>query len=324
MMRKIGFRSAVVAPMTLRESTIGAITLVSSESGRRFTQPHLELAQQLADRAAVAIENARLYSEADHIARTLQHSLLPPPLPAIPGADLAARYRPAGRANEAGGDFYDVFATGPGSWALLIGDVCGKGAEAAAITALARYTLRAAAMQTSEPTRVLSLLNEAMLRERISDRQFCTVAYVHMHEGQNGEKLLDVCSGGHPLPLVLREDGTVEDAGRPGTLIGTVPNPELSSQRVVLHPRDAVVMFTDGVTDVRVRGGGIFGPERLAELLGTCSGLDPAEIGDRIEASVLEAQEGPARDDIAILVMRATEVGALFDAVAQTRQEVTV
>ena len=169
------------------------------------------------------------------MARTLQGSLLPRELPEIPGVELAARYLAAGEGNEVGGDFYDCFETGAGDWALVIGDVCGKGAEAAALTALARYTVRAAALQTRSPSAVLAQLNAALLRDR-HDYRFCTVLYASLTPHEAGVSAC-LTAGGHPLPLVLRAGGAVETAGTPGSLLGIVDPPELAEHRLELAPR---------------------------------------------------------------------------------------
>ena len=161
--REFRMRSAIVVPMIARGRTLGALTLASDGDGRRFDQSDLELAEELARRCAIAIDNARLFSERAYIARTLQQSLLPSELPDIPGIEAAARFRPIGEGNEVGGDFYDLFETGERGWTVVMGDVCGKGPDAAAVTALARYTLRAAAMRDRLPSRSLRLLNEALL-----------------------------------------------------------------------------------------------------------------------------------------------------------------
>ena len=175
---------------------------MTGRSGRRFDEQDLELGEELARRCATAIDNARLYGERAYIARTLQESLLPAELPEIPGLETAARFRATGEGNEVGGDFYDLFESGGRGWTVVIGDVCGKGPDAAAVTALARYTLRAAAMRERLPSRSLALLNEALLRQR-GDRRFCTVAYAYLETLDSGARV-GFASGGHPLPLVLR------------------------------------------------------------------------------------------------------------------------
>jgi DNA-binding transcriptional ArsR family regulator len=206
LMKEIGMRSAMIVPMVARSRSVGALSFVSGRSGRRFDEQDLELAEELARRCATAIDNARLYNERAYIARTLQESLLPSELPEIPGIQAAARFRPIGEGSAVGGDFYDLFQSGERGWTVVMGDVCGKGPDAAAITALARYTLRAAAMRERLPSRTLRLLNEALLRQR-DDRRFCTVAYAYL-ESHDGGVRIGVASGGHPLPMLLRPDGT--------------------------------------------------------------------------------------------------------------------
>ncbi|MET0615548.1 MAG: SpoIIE family protein phosphatase [Thermoleophilaceae bacterium] len=298
----IGMRSAIVVPMTTRGRTLGALTWVNGLSGRRFDEQDVELAQELARRCATAIENARLYSDRAYIARTLQQSLLPVELPDIAGVETAARFRPTGEGNEVGGDFYDVFETGNRGWAVVMGDVCGKGPDAAAVTALARYTLRAAAMRERLPSRSLAVLNEALLRQR-DDRRFCTVAYAYLEKLEHGARA-GISIGGHPLPILLRADGSVEHVGAPGTLLGIVPDPDLDDYAVMLEPGDSLVFYTDGVIESRVSSNGVLDERRLGELVATCAGQGPDAIAARIEDAAVMSQEGRPRDDIAVLVLR--------------------
>jgi PAS domain S-box-containing protein len=301
LVREIGLRSALVVPMVARGRAIGALTFVNGRSARYFSEEDLPMAQELARRCATAIDNARLYSDRDYIARTLQSSLLPAELPLIPGLETAARFRATGEGNEVGGDFYDVFQTGRRGWALAVGDVCGKGPDAAAVTALARYTLRAAAMRERLPSRVLGMLNEALLR-RAGARTFCTVAYAYL-EADDGRARLGFASGGHPLPLVLREGGDVEWLGEHGMLLGAVSDPTLGDQAVELAVGDSVVFYTDGVTEAGSPRNAL-GEERLAEVVGACSGLSADAIAGTVEAAALEAEDGAPRDDIAVVVVR--------------------
>jgi PAS domain S-box-containing protein len=303
----LGLSSVMVVPMIARGRTVGAVTFVASNPSRHYDEEDLALAEELARRAAIAVDNARLYGERAYIARALQESLLPPALPEIPGVDVAARFRAAGGGNEVGGDFYDLFDTAPGHWAVVMGDVCGKGAEAAAITALARYTVRAAAMRDPQPSAVLRALNDAMVRQR-SDEQFCTVAFGRLERDGRGT-WLTVASGGHPLPLVLRADGRVETAGVPGTLLGVTRDPRLADETVELGPGDAVVLYTDGVTDARAPSR-ILTQADLTGLLRECTGLDAAAIAERLEHAATapvtsdETEVLEPRDDVAILVLR--------------------
>jgi sigma-B regulation protein RsbU (phosphoserine phosphatase) len=215
--------------------------------------------------------------------------------------ELAARYVAAGEGNEVGGDFYDAFSLGGEDWALVMGDVCGKGAEAAAVTALARYTIRASVLHSSHPRDVLAELNEVLLRHGLEFR-FASVLFatVRVHDGR---AVVTMASGGHPLPLVLRADGSVEEAGRPGTLLGIVRTPNLDAATLELGPGDALVLYTDGVIEASPIDDA-FGPERFAAFLAGLAGGDADELADRIERAVLGIQDGRPRDDVAVLVLR--------------------
>jgi PAS domain S-box-containing protein len=294
-------RSAMIVPMIARGRTVGALSFATGPSGRRFDLRDLELAEELARRCAIAVDHARLYRERAYVARTLQQSLLPIELPDIPGVEAAARFRPAGEGREVGGDFYDVFETGGRGWTIVIGDVCGKGPDAAAVTALARYTLRAAAMGEPVPSQSLGMLNEALLLQR-SDRRFCTVAYAYLEMVDGGARV-GFASGGHPLPLLLRPDGAVEPIGAPGTLLGVVPDPQLEDRVVSLSPGDALVFYTDGVVENRAGEDKLDEP-RLAALVSACAGRGADAIATRVEEAALRSQGGRARDDIAVLVLR--------------------
>ena len=300
---EFGMRSVIIVPMTTRGRTLGALTFVSGDSGRRFDEQDVELAQELGRRCATAIDNARLYTERSYIARTLQESLLPIELPDIPGVEAAARFRPTGEGNEVGGDFYDMFETGNRGWTVVMGDVCGKGPDAAAVTALARYTLRAAAMRERLPSRCLAVLNEALLRQR-DDRRFCTVAYAYFEKLDRGARVGVAC-GGHPLPLLLRADGSVEAVGEAGTLLGVVPDPDLEDRAVTLDPGDTLIFYTDGV--IESRGDSHMDERRLAELIATCAGAGADAIAAKVEEAAVLSQGGRPRDDIAVLVLRVAE-----------------
>lgn len=304
LIRTFPMRSTVIVPLVARGRTLGAMALGFTSI---VEQDAVTLFEDLGRRAALAMDNATLYAERDEVARTLQRSLLPTELPEIPGMELAARYVAAGEGNEVGGDFYDCFPTRDGEWALVIGDVCGKGAEAAVITALARYTLRASAILHSDhPALVLSELNDAILRQS-TDQRFCTVLYVSLSPSDGGVTAC-VATGGHPLPLVLRDDGRVETAGRPGTLLGILPDPEISSQAIDLRPGDALILYTDGVTEASPIDDA-FGPEHFASFVAGCAGEDADAIARRIEEATLEIQGGTPRDDVAVVVLRVSGGG---------------
>jgi serine phosphatase RsbU (regulator of sigma subunit) len=226
----------------------------------------------------------------------------------MPGLDVAARFRAAGSGIEVGGDFYDLFEVGDASWALAIGDVCGKGTSAAAVTALARHTVRAAAMRHDDPSEILELLNEALLRQS-SDRRFCTVLFGHVSMNGQGP-VFEFASGGHPLPLLLRADNDAGELGLPGTLLGIVPDPTLSDSRVGLQPGDALVLYTDGVTDAAAPAR-VWTAAELGAAIGSPTGLGAGEIADRLLTAVLDTTTDEPRDDIAIIVMKVPEDLAL-------------
>ena len=299
MARSLGLRSAMIVPLVARGRAIGAVTFASAESGRRFDESDLEFAEDLARRAALAIDNARLYEERSHIARTLERSLLPPELPQIPGIEAAALYQPAAiERNEVGGDFYDVFEIREGEWAVAIGDVCGKGVEAAALTGFARHTLRAVAVHQRTPSAVLATMSEALRRE--DGERFSTVAFALLQPRAEGARLTVSC-GGHPLPLVLHGDGRAETIGVPGTLLGIFEEVELEDRSIELDRGDSVVFFTDGLIDSRRSHP--FGESELLGFLRTCTGLDAHATADRFIEAVADP-DSEAPDDVAILVLR--------------------
>ena len=233
---------------------------VSDDPDRTFTPRDEAILAQLGQLASVAIAKSEAYSRERHIAQVLQRSLLPPGIPAVPGLAVAVRFIAAGEGIEVGGDFYDVFSAGDGRVAALIGDVCGKGPEAASVTALARHTLRAAAEYEARPCAVLALLHRA-LREARDDGRFCTVAYCDLELHAGGARMTLSC-GGHPLPLVLRASGA-RRAGRPARDAARRRDRAGAHRREVeLAPGELIVLYTDGVTEVRAGARGALRPPR--------------------------------------------------------------
>jgi serine phosphatase RsbU (regulator of sigma subunit) len=298
----LGFHSSLSLPLVARGRILGVATLISTSDDRPIGPAEVELAVDLTRRAALAADNARLYGERTRVARALQASLLPRELPEVPGFQVAARYHAAGEGNEVGGDFYDLFDTGDGGWAVVIGDVCGKGPEAAAVTGQARYTVRAAAMRQRRPSRILDTLNEALRFQR-DDARFCTVSFVRMKLTTSGARLTVAC-GGHPPPVILRTNGRVDSVGNPGTLLGVFPDPELDDVMADLGPGDALILYTDGVIGTPSKGK-VMTEERVADMLAPLGGRSAVEIAELLERAVLEFQGGTLRDDVAILVLRA-------------------
>lgn len=251
------------------------------------------------------------------LARTLQQTLIPPAPPRVPGLDLAAVYRPAGSGEEVGGDFYDVFQLGRNDWVVAIGDVCGKGVEAAVVTTLARHTIRAACVQRPAPSKALHTLNEVLLRHE-SDR-FATVALMRVHCESRGWTAT-ISSGGHPLPLLVRPGAQPRPLGRPGSLVGVLAAPAFSDTTVSLEPGDTVVLYTDGVTEGR-RGDEFFGDDRLlARLAGRA--VSPATLAAGVLADVLAFQSGNPRDDIAMVAVGVPDPARPYEAYGEDGGEV--
>jgi serine phosphatase RsbU (regulator of sigma subunit)/PAS domain-containing protein len=300
-LRQVGLHSVVIAPLKASGRTFGAITFVAAESKRSFAPEDVDLAEEIARRAGLAIDGARLYTERTRIAHTLQAELLPSRMPEIPGASVAVRYRAAGELNEVGGDFYDVFERRDGGWTFVIGDVSGKGAEAAAVTALARHTVRTASLQPATPSDLLAILNDALLTQR-QGTEFCTVCVATLARHDGGASLR-LSLGGHPPALVLRADGRVEGHGIPGTLIGVFPDPRLEEVDLELGPGDLMLLYTDGVTEAGPVGEEI-GEDGLARLLGELGGHTAEQVVAAVERAAVDAQDGRPRDDIALIALR--------------------
>ncbi|WP_438485559.1 SpoIIE family protein phosphatase [Streptomyces sp. S186] len=297
----------VVLPLVARNRVIGMLTL-GKPTEEHFRQEILELAEDLSRRAALALDNARLYSERTAISQSLQRSLLPPELPDIPGVEAEVIYRAAGEGNEVGGDFYDLFPIRDGAYGFAIGDVCGTGPEAAAVTGLARHALRLLAREGFGGPAVLERLNAAILDEGARSR-FLTLLYGELWPQDDGSALLKVVCAGHPLPLRLRQDGSVEPAAEPQPLLGVMDDLELYEQTVTLDPGDVLLCVTDGVTERR-EGTRMLGDDGLTDVLTTCTGLTAGAVAARVLRAVERFAAEPASDDMAILALRVPEIPA--------------
>lgn len=291
LLREIGMRSVMIVPMVAGGRTIGALSFVTAESGRAFTQADLEIAEELGRRAGTAVENARLYTERSRIARTLQTGLLPPELPAIPGYETATRYRPAGEENWVGGDFYDALRVRDG-WLVLVGDVAGRGADAAALTALARYTLRASARLLPDPLAAVDRLNEELLER--PEMSLCSVCCVLLRDDE-----ATVLCGGHPLPFLVR-GGQAVQVGRTGPMPGAFAGVSWNPVTVPLQAGDVLVLYTDGVLDT-VGEDERFGETRLQEVLDGATGADDAIA--RVTEALERFHVGAQADDTALLAV---------------------
>jgi GAF domain-containing protein len=299
--RSLGLASVIAVPLAARGRTLGVLVLVRDDPLTPFAEEDLSLAGMLAARAGLAVDNVRLYAEREYVAETLRRSLLPPELPGIEGMEIAARYLPAAEGTQVGGDFYDVFEAAPERWIAVIGDVVGKGAEAAAMMGLARYTIRTAAMSEGRPSAILETLNQAVLNQT-DDERFCTACCVRLRPSGSQTRAI-VSSGGHPLPLVLRADGFTEVVGSPGTIVGVFEDPVLVDRAVDLGPGDALVLYTDGITDER-SDDDEFGETRLHEVLSELTGVGAQRIADGVVEAVVGFRTGQPKDDIAILAIK--------------------
>jgi PAS domain S-box-containing protein len=293
------FTSAtLLVPLKARGRIIGIVVFASLDPGRRYGTEDLLLAEDLARRAALALDNARLYEDLGGVARALQAALLPQRLPDLVGVELAARFRPAGDGSLIGGDFYDVLPF-EGGVDLVIGDVTGKGARAAALTSLVRHTVRTAARYEPSPSRVLDVVNRTLIAERSDRGRYCTVAFCRFE--LNGSPRATICCAGHPMPMVMRASGEIEHVGRPGSVLGWVEDPKLLDVDFEMERRESLVLFTDGVTEARTTGDA-YGLGGLEELLRAAAGDDAAGIAARVDRAA--ALAGERRDDVAVLVAR--------------------
>jgi serine phosphatase RsbU (regulator of sigma subunit)/PAS domain-containing protein len=262
----------------------------------------------LAAQAAIAIARAQLYEREHTVSQTLQASLLPRALPEVPGLDLAGRLEAGARGVEVGGDFYDAFAISEDTWGIAIGDVCGKGVDAAALTALARHTVRAAARAHDSPAAVLEALNRAVLDEN-RPGQFLTAIFARLVPLRGGGFRLTVACGGHPPPVVVDAHGRRRELGCTGTLLGVVEDPQIADSAVDLQPGDALLLYTDGLTEANAPAQTLTTPE-VAQLLARVRRDTAAQTAQTALASALQAGGGSSRDDIAVLVVQVKELSA--------------
>ena len=295
---------ACTIPLVARGRELGAIAI--GRAGR-FPPDYFELAEELVRRSALALDNARLYAEQKSTSLALQRSLLPPELPELPGFDLAVTYNPAGEGAEVGGDFYDVFTCPPGEdgrtrWRFAIGDVCGTGPEAAAVTGLARHALRILGAEGMPLPDVVERLNRLILAEGDRGR---LLTLVHGELSDQGELSL-VCAG-HPLPLILAPDGRVTECATPQPLLGVVDGIEFTVDTTKLEPGDVLFSCTDGVTERR-DGDVLLGDGNgLEELLASCAGLSAGAVAAAVDQAVRDFSTVPGHDDMAVVVLRALD-----------------
>ena len=305
LLRGIDFGWLVLIPLLSRDQILGVLGLMN-ERGHALEDDAVPLANTLAARAATAIDNARLFRERTAIAQQLQANLLPPQLPEIAGVELAARYAAAGAGIEVGGDFYDVFPLDARRFVAVLGDVCGRGLQAATLAALTRYAVRSAAVTLAEPAAILAHLNEVLLRRQepdVYEPQFCTALVAVLEPGPDGIDV-DLAVAGHPLPWHVTAAGTATPAGTAGSLLGVSGVADATANRLRLAPGEALVCVTDGVLERR-DGPSFFGDSGLAGTLTAACTADADGLAAAIEAATLGFSPEETTDDFAVLVLRA-------------------
>jgi PAS domain S-box-containing protein len=295
-LRQLGLRSVMLVPMRVPARTIGVMTLATDQSFRRLGHSDVELAEQLARRAAVAVENARLHTELAGVASTLQQSLRPDAPPEIAGWELAALYRPAAieQRIDVGGDFYEFFQC-EDHWFAIFGDVTGKGVQAASLTAMMRYGARVACRANPAPSAILASLDEVLAAQ--AGDALCTALCLCIHPEH-----VVISSAGHPPGLVVAPSGEVREAPAAGPLLGAFPDSAWRDETVPVRPGELLVLYTDGVTETP-GAAGRFGDERLAALLSEQAGKPPAEVLRRLDSELEDFSGGRGRDDVAVLAL---------------------
>ena len=289
-------------PLTARGRTFGALTLVAT-ADRPLDTRVITLAEELARTAAASAETTRQYDQRAQLAHDLQAGLLLAGLPEVPGAQLAASYRPAGEGLDIGGDFYDVFALPGDWWGLVIGDVCGRGAYAATTTALVRNTARAVAPLLPTPSAVAQAVNDALLVRPDNGESFVTLIYAELRRTRDGIAV-SLVRAGHPPAAVVRSDGTVTSPSPAGQLLGVSPDPELVMASFTLGSGDSLVLVTDGILEARDPNGTLFAEERLETALRSTAGCTDAQrILDAVTDAVDAFTGGFTDDDQAVLVL---------------------
>ena len=291
-------------PLFVRDALVGVLH-VGSRTHRRFTRAEVELLELAGERIAVAIDRSQAFEAQRAMARTLQAALLPTSLPVIPGVSLSTRYIAAGEGTDVGGDFYDVFGLGDCAWLAIVGDVCGRGPEAAAMTGLARHTVRAVAQESGSPAAILDRLN-ITLGAQGGDERFCTAVCARLEPRTGGMRVV-LASGGHCRPLLLHHDGGTEPLVARGTMLGPFPDIEFEEIEVDLAAGDSLVLYTDGVVEAQ-GDDGLFGEARLGDLLAEGAGRSSGELAALIEDAVRRYSGGAQNDDLAVVVLQVARV----------------
>ena len=294
-------RVHVALPLFGHGRTVGTLGF-SWSSADPTAVADLSFLETVAQQVGSTLDRARLYDASIETAQTLQRTLLPAQLPTVPGLRIAARYQPLDDSAVVGGDFYDVFRRGDQqTYGLSIGDVSGKGVEAASLTALARHTIRAASRRSGSPAAVLAELNDAVLADDRQDR-YMTVAHLVLRPEQIVTHVT-MSLGGHPLPLLRTADRAVRPVGRPGSAVGLLDRGQWHEDHLSLATGNVLVLYTDGLTDVRSPETGELAGDLLAEVLAASDATDAESLADELLGAVLNFAGGARRDDMALLVL---------------------
>jgi serine phosphatase RsbU (regulator of sigma subunit) len=292
-------------PLVARGQRLGTLA-VGRHQRHRHDPDEVAVLEDVARRAALAIENARIHDERRKVAQTLQQSLLPPVLPVVDGIGFAAEYVPAGDAADVGGDFYDVVPLPDDRWMVVVGDVSGKGVQAAAVTGLVRDVIRVLVGDGRPLPEVLARLNDTLV-ERGGGR-YCTLALAAVDREPTGRLTVSLHLAGHDRPVLVRGDGRASFVGTGGTALGLLDSIASPVAEVHLGPGDALVFYTDGVTERR-RGRELFGVERLRDAAAPLAGYSAEVVAARLRTTAINFSVESPRDDIAILVLRNDSLG---------------
>jgi serine phosphatase RsbU (regulator of sigma subunit) len=291
-------------PLVARGQRLGTLA-VGRHLKHRHDGDEVAVLEDVARRAALAIDNARIHDERRTVARTLQQSLLPPVLPVVDGIGIAAEYVPTG--SEVGGDFYDVVPLPDSRWLVVVGDVSGKGVQAATVTGLVRDVIRILVDDGKPMTEVLCRVNRTLVQR--GGGRYCTLAMASVGVTETGGLDVDLHLAGHDQPVLVRADGKASFVGEGGTALGLLESISSPVAHVSLAPGDALIFYTDGVTERR-RGRELFGTERLRECAAPMAGYPADVMAARLRAATISFSVEEPRDDIAILVLRNDTAGA--------------
>ena len=298
LIEEANYRSAAVAPLVARGSTLGTLSLLHTSTDLSYDVEDLQLLAELADRAALALDNARLFEERDRIAQNLQRGLRPPEPPYVLGLDLSVVFDPYGEGMEIGGDLYDILPTDDGCW-IVIGDVAGKGSAAAGVAVALRHSMRGLARQIDEPTELLTQLNEMLLEGR-SLNDFATAVLMRLR--RDGEHWhFSLATAGHPPVIHVKQGGPVALGG--GAVLGAWANSPLGRHQGELRPGETLILATDGWFEAGPAETHV-GGEALGTLAHSFADLDLADMTEALRQDAISRSGGPLRDDMVVLAVR--------------------